>query len=794
MKLSRSTSSSKAVPTGPVAQPTVPHHESNAFVPYEMADSADPFIGDMIYRLDDQRAEHQNQQPGQDDRVAAAQGLRKDQQQQPNNSSPAAASPTTSSNEPTDHLAWFKDMPWWKRPAVWWLVPLASLLAIGSGATLSSKVELFTQIVCEELMISQDTTAATGGSAAGFSALESLIRLPLERPPMSSACRTNPDVIAGSATLQLKVTMSMGLLSALTTGFWGGLSDRRGRTKVLGISLFGVLLVDASFLAVGLLPVSSLPGGTHFLLLSAAAEGMLGGLATIIAAHQAYISDCTPSGTRAKVYTQLAGFFYCGFVIGPALGGYMVKALNSLMVTFVLGACTHLLYFLLVLLVVPESTNPERRKAAMKEYYKSFENGSQGEDGEYAIRLPEDAEERSGRQYSAKSTKNALLRRLATPVRPLAMLLPRPVDEFERLQSRPATPMPSLSHLRTAASNVPSADPTAASSHISVSHISRARKRDWNLSLLSLAYGLEMSCMGILSVKALYAQEVFDWGASELGFFMTATALARVLCLTIILPVIIRVWHRPPKSVALPQDSGNEASDTLDDEGRTRRRSSVASAPSLSGSSMPEEYQSDSDLDEAPPAEVDPSHEATVEELWTMRAKQLRLLHDSHFDLKLARYSLGVNIIAYTLLSTIHGPSMFVFGTLLTALGGGGGASMSSLALAILQEPNQAGKLFGAWSILSAIFSTIIGPLFFTWVFRLTVHTAPYAFFWAGLFTLTAAGACLAAVRIRKPKSLPGLPPRPRRRNRTSTNATSSNISLDTEPRRSVFEDDVRES
>lgn len=40
----------------------------------------------------------------------------------------------------------------------------------------------------------------------------------------------------------------MGILSALTTGFWGALSDRRGRKPVLCLALFGMAAMDATFL------------------------------------------------------------------------------------------------------------------------------------------------------------------------------------------------------------------------------------------------------------------------------------------------------------------------------------------------------------------------------------------------------------------------------------------------------------------------------------------------------------------------------------------------------------------
>lgn len=58
----------------------------------------------------------------------------------------------------------------------------------------------------------------------------------------SAQCLGNPAVQASAAQLQVIMITTMGLLSALTTGWWGHFGERHGRTKVLAISTFGLFL------------------------------------------------------------------------------------------------------------------------------------------------------------------------------------------------------------------------------------------------------------------------------------------------------------------------------------------------------------------------------------------------------------------------------------------------------------------------------------------------------------------------------------------------------------------------
>lgn len=69
----------------------------------------------------------------------------------------------------------------------------------------------------------------------------------------------------------------------------------------------------------------------------------------------------------------------------------------------------------------------------------------------------------------------------------------------------------------------------------------------------------------------------------------------------------------------------------------------------------------------------------------------------------------------------------------LSSLGGGGGAAMASLALNLIRKDTDAGKLLGAWSILSGICGSVMGPILFSMTFVKTVDTLPESIFIVGL-------------------------------------------------------------
>jgi MFS transporter, DHA1 family, tetracycline resistance protein len=150
------------------------------------------------------------------------------------------------------------------------------------------------------------------------------------------------------------------------TPFWGRLSDKIGRRPVLLISLL------ASFIGY---VIWGLSGSLVMLFVSRLVAGM--GNANIAVA-QAYVSDVTTDETRSKGMGAIFAAFGVGFVLGPAMGGFLSSkklllamglpwfAEHSLQVIGLVAAFFSLLDLVLTFFLLPE---PEKRSHAGEERY-----------------------------------------------------------------------------------------------------------------------------------------------------------------------------------------------------------------------------------------------------------------------------------------------------------------------------------------------------------------------------------------------------------------------------------------
>ncbi|HUE56622.1 MAG TPA: TCR/Tet family MFS transporter [Candidatus Udaeobacter sp.] len=127
----------------------------------------------------------------------------------------------------------------------------------------------------------------------------------------------------------------------------GAWSDRFGRRPVILISCFG-LAIDYVIMA--------LAPSLRWLFLGRLISGVT---TSNVATAFAYVTDVTPPEKRAKPFGLISAAFGVGFVIGPAVGGYLGNV--NLRFPFWAAAALSLANALYGYFVLPESLPPERR-------------------------------------------------------------------------------------------------------------------------------------------------------------------------------------------------------------------------------------------------------------------------------------------------------------------------------------------------------------------------------------------------------------------------------------------------
>jgi DHA1 family tetracycline resistance protein-like MFS transporter len=137
------------------------------------------------------------------------------------------------------------------------------------------------------------------------------------------------------------------LMQFLFSPLQGAMSDRFGRRPVILVSNFGLGL---DYILMAVAPTLAL------LFVGRVISGMA---AASISTSYAYISDVTPPEQRAAKFGMMGVAFGVGFIIGPALGGFLGSIDTRLPFWFAAGLS--LLNGCYGLFVLPESLLPERR-------------------------------------------------------------------------------------------------------------------------------------------------------------------------------------------------------------------------------------------------------------------------------------------------------------------------------------------------------------------------------------------------------------------------------------------------
>ncbi|KAJ7905702.1 major facilitator superfamily domain-containing protein [Mycena olivaceomarginata] len=372
-------------------------------------------------------------------------------------------------------------LPWWKRPNPWWLILCTPLSTIAASASLAPKVEIYTLLACSvhKPEIFRDRHWLPGSVASSLSTGPVDTTFP---PSFDIAMNTSAPDVTPMADYPTKECSSdpvvMGVLGCLTTGFWGSFSDRHGRTLILALTIFGLLMNDFTFIFVTK-NFQRIPGGYWFLIVGPIIEGALGGIGTGSAASHAYISDTTEPSERSRYFSLLLGLVFVGFGVGPTLGGLLVRYAGLLSV-FYLAAVVHGCFALLSFTVLPESLTKSQMQTASALHRES-------------LRVLDEQEK----------TLFVRVQRLFMFLKPLTIFFP------ERNEN----------------------------GHMPF----RGRKWDWNLTLLALSYGFTVSIMGSFSYKLQYLMAYFHWTSENVGYLLTIVGVTRAIYLAVILPLTIRV-------------------------------------------------------------------------------------------------------------------------------------------------------------------------------------------------------------------------------------------------------------
>ena len=155
----------------------------------------------------------------------------------------------------------------------------------------------------------------------------------------------------GATPDQLKWIVGIySLLQVVCAPLLGRISDRVGRRPVLVVSICGTAL---GFFILGSATTVAM------LLLGRIIDGISGGN---IATAMACIADSTTKENRSRSMGLVGAAFGLGFVIGPALGGWLSQF--GVSVPFYFAACLAIVNAVLVLLRLPETLTPEAQARA----------------------------------------------------------------------------------------------------------------------------------------------------------------------------------------------------------------------------------------------------------------------------------------------------------------------------------------------------------------------------------------------------------------------------------------------
>lgn len=234
---------------------------------------------------------------------------------------------------------------WPRKPSLLWLLPPFFFTAVMSGASITPRLSLISNLLCRTYYAKRSVTMPG-----------------LEILAVDEIANCNIAEISGQiAKLSTSLNTITGVLAAVTSAKYGLWSDRRGRRYPLMITMIGSLANDLCYILVAKYYKNLT---IYFLFIGAMCDGLTGSFMSAMAATYAYTTDVVPPQRRAVAFGYFQCCFYGGIAIGPTLGGYLVKKTNNVLIIFYLAMGVHIVFALYTLFILPESLSAVRQEVA----------------------------------------------------------------------------------------------------------------------------------------------------------------------------------------------------------------------------------------------------------------------------------------------------------------------------------------------------------------------------------------------------------------------------------------------
>ncbi|KAJ7227243.1 major facilitator superfamily domain-containing protein [Mycena pura] len=336
------------------------------------------------------------------------------------------------------------------------------------GMTMAPRINVYSDIACRAV-----------GAPTPTSSLLTYI--------FADECKS-PAVQARASKIQASVLTIMNVLSSASTGLWSQWGDHRGRKNVFCVSIVCLVTRELVFLFVS----GSATGREEaFILVGPVMEGLAGGLSVFNGVFHAYISDCTPDGSRAKIFSAVQGTVFVGLAIGPWIAGGLTSYTDLTPYSmFYISIAIQLVLLFYTVFIFPESIRAKHQHSSRPAV---------------GLAAASDASPSTLKEFARRFT--------AGFVSPITIFRPRIVERGTSLT------------------------------------------KDYNVTFMGLAMFLYITSTAINQLKYLYGKNAYSWTSEQLGYYMSLLWISRAINLFVVLPLIVSYFKpkTPITGVSTPE-------------------------------------------------------------------------------------------------------------------------------------------------------------------------------------------------------------------------------------------------